>query len=217
VAETAEVDALDAVAQKAGGIDVSFNLISHGAVQGTPMVEASLDDYERPVVTAVRTTFLTTRAAACWGDKARWLFWRPITAIHQADRDGNPATEADPAWLPLINTPPYPDHPSGLTCIGSAMARSLRDFFGTDQLEFSSTNTSLNLTRSYTSFSQAIDEIVDARVWSGVHFRIADVHGARIGGQIARYRKQHYFHRTKPRACEEDHVGVFEYDDPGER
>ena len=73
VAETAEVDALDgravdehadAVAARAGGIDVSFNLISHGDVQGTPMAEMSLDDFERPIVTAVRTTFLTTRAAA---------------------------------------------------------------------------------------------------------------------------------------------------------
>jgi 3-oxoacyl-[acyl-carrier protein] reductase len=72
-AETAEVDALDAdavdahadaVAAAAGGIDISFNLISHGDVQGTPMVEWSLDDYERPVVTAVRTTFLTSKAAA---------------------------------------------------------------------------------------------------------------------------------------------------------
>jgi NAD(P)-dependent dehydrogenase (short-subunit alcohol dehydrogenase family) len=72
-AETAEVDALDeravdrhadAVAAKAGGIDVSFNLISHGDVQGTPMAEMSVEDYTRPVVTAVRTTFLTSRAAA---------------------------------------------------------------------------------------------------------------------------------------------------------
>jgi hypothetical protein len=154
-------------------------------------------------------------AIACWGDKARWLFWRPITAIREADRDGNPATQADPAWLPLINTPPYPDHPSGLTCIGNAMASSLRDFFGTDRLEFSSTNASLNppLTRSYTSFSQAVDEIIDARVWSGIHFRIADVQGAKIASRIARYRKQHYFQRTKTRACEEDHGGVFEQDD----
>ena len=72
VAETAQVDALDeravdehadAVAA-AGGIDVSFNLISHGDVQGTPMAEMAADDYLRPVVTAVRTTFLTARAAA---------------------------------------------------------------------------------------------------------------------------------------------------------
>lgn len=70
---TAEVDALDekavdahadAVAAESGGIDVSFNLISHGAVQGTPMAEMKLEDYERPVLTAVRTMFLTTRAAA---------------------------------------------------------------------------------------------------------------------------------------------------------
>ncbi|MER5625107.1 SDR family oxidoreductase [Streptosporangium sp. NPDC002544] len=73
VARTAEVDALDArmvdehadaVAAEAGSIDVSFNLISHGDVQGTPMADMSPEDYERPVVTAVRTMFLTSRAAA---------------------------------------------------------------------------------------------------------------------------------------------------------
>ena len=73
VAETAQVDALDgravdghadAVAASAGGIDISFNLISHGDVHGTPMAEMDLEDYARPVVTAVRTTFLTWRAAA---------------------------------------------------------------------------------------------------------------------------------------------------------
>jgi 3-oxoacyl-[acyl-carrier protein] reductase len=73
VAETAQVDALDeeavnsyvdAVAEKAGGIDISFNLISYEDVQGTPLTEMSLDDFERPVITAVRTQFLTSRAAA---------------------------------------------------------------------------------------------------------------------------------------------------------
>jgi 3-oxoacyl-[acyl-carrier protein] reductase len=73
-AETAEVDALDAasvdahadaVAAEAGSLDISFNLISHGVVQGTPMVEMELDDYVQPVATAVSTTFVTARAAAC--------------------------------------------------------------------------------------------------------------------------------------------------------
>jgi 3-oxoacyl-[acyl-carrier protein] reductase len=73
IAETAELDALDgaavdahadAVAAQAGGIDVSFNVISHGDVQGTPMAEMDVDDYVRPVETAVRTMFLTARAAA---------------------------------------------------------------------------------------------------------------------------------------------------------
>ena len=73
VAETAQVDALDeravdehadAVVARAGRIDISFNLISHGDVQGTPLVEMALEDFERPVVTALRTMFLTSRAAA---------------------------------------------------------------------------------------------------------------------------------------------------------
>jgi 3-oxoacyl-[acyl-carrier protein] reductase len=73
VAETAQVDALDetavdqhadAVAASAGGIDISFNLISYADVQGTPLAEMPLEDFERPIVTAVRTQFLTSRAAA---------------------------------------------------------------------------------------------------------------------------------------------------------
>jgi NAD(P)-dependent dehydrogenase (short-subunit alcohol dehydrogenase family) len=73
VAETAQLDALDgraidehadAVAASAGGIDISFNPISHGDVHGTPMAEMDLEDYARPIVTAARTTFLTSRAAA---------------------------------------------------------------------------------------------------------------------------------------------------------
>jgi hypothetical protein len=130
---------------------------------------------------------------SCWQDKAHWLFWRPITAIREADRDGNPATEPDPRWLPLINTPPYPDHSSGLSCVGSAMTRTLRDFFGTNRVEFNATSSNSNTKRSFTSFSQGVDEIVDARVYSGIHFRIADVHGALIGKKVARYRQKHYF------------------------
>jgi 3-oxoacyl-[acyl-carrier protein] reductase len=73
VAETAQVDAIDetaviqhadAMAASAGGIDISFNLISVGDVQGTPLAEMSLGDFERPIMTAVRTQFLTSRAAA---------------------------------------------------------------------------------------------------------------------------------------------------------
>ena len=73
VAETAQGDALDeqavdryvdAVAERAGSIDISFNLISYGDVQGTPLAQISLEDFERPVMRAVRTQFLTARAAA---------------------------------------------------------------------------------------------------------------------------------------------------------
>jgi hypothetical protein len=124
---------------------------------------------------------------SCWQDKARWLSWRPITAIREADRDGNAATEADPEWRPLINNPAYPDQPSGLACVSSAMAGGLADFFGTDRVAFRERSGNSGTTREFTGFSDAVREIVDARVWSGIHFRTADDDGARIGAAIARY------------------------------
>ena len=132
-------------------------------------------------------------AISCWDDKAHWGFWRPITAIREADTDGNPATKADPGWLPLLATPPYPDHPSGHGCVSGSITKTLRDFLGTDRAEFSATSATSGTTRSFTRFSQAIEEIVNARVYSGIHFRTADEQGARIGKQVASWRERHYF------------------------
>ena len=156
-------------------------------------VSRSLDAADKARLYAMLYLTAADSVIVCWQGKAKYLFWRPITAIRDADRDGNPDTVADPAWLPLINTPPYPDHPSGLSCVGSAMANSLRDFFGADRVRYSATSANTEFPRSFSSFSQGIQEIVDARVYSGIHFRRADVQGARIGARIARYRARHYF------------------------
>jgi hypothetical protein len=127
-----------------------------------------------------------------WDAKAHFSFWRPITAIREADTDGNPATEADAGWLPLIPNPPYPEHPSGHLGLSGSIVATLRQFFHTDEMAWTDTNNA-GLTRSFTRFSQAIKEIIDARVWSGIHFRIADQQGARIGRQVARWRQRHFF------------------------
>jgi PAP2 superfamily len=127
-----------------------------------------------------------------WDDKAHWPFWRPITAIQEAGTDGNPRTQPDDGWVPLIPTPPYPEHPSGHTGLSGSFVKTLQQFFRKDRIAWSDTNNA-GLTRSFTRFSQAIDEIVDARVWSGIHFRTADEQGERIGTQVARYREEHYF------------------------
>jgi hypothetical protein len=134
-----------------------------------------------------------------WDDKARWSFWRPITAIREADTDGNPATEKDGEWLPLIANPPYPEHPSGLTGLSGSIVATLRDFFGRNDVRWSDTNEAVTppLTRSFVRFSQAIEEQIDARVWSGIHFRNADVQAARIGRQVANWRQRNYFQRVR--------------------
>jgi hypothetical protein len=135
-----------------------------------------------------------------WNDKARYSFWRPINAIRHADEDGNPATSADPDWTPLVTTPPYPDHSSGLSAAGSAAVSTLRNFYRTDDVTFSTTNVptppTAPIERTFTSFSQAADEIVNARVWAGIHFRTADTAGARIGRRVVRYAEHEYFGRV---------------------
>ena len=133
-------------------------------------------------------------AIATWTAKATWLFWRPITAIREAAADGNPDTAADTAWLPLINTPGYPDQPSGLSALSAAMAESLERVFGR-RVRFSVSSLSSNTTRSYRSFADAVDEVVDARVYSGIHFRKADVDGKALGRDVARDGLEREFER----------------------
>jgi hypothetical protein len=148
--------------------------------------------------------YLTTADAfiSVWNDKMFWRFWRPIAAIREAgiggpgDADGNPDTVADTGWLPLIATPPYPDHPSGHAGISGSMVATLQDFFGTDVVALTDTNLGTPppaRTRSWTSFSQMIDEVVDARMWSGIHTLNPDQQGAKIAQQVADYRQARYF------------------------
>ncbi len=136
-------------------------------------------------------------AIACWNDKYYWNFWRPITAIHAAS-DGNPATVADPTWTPLLATPPFPEHPSGHTCISGAVVRTLQRFFGTDEVPFTATGTlaGVTRTRSFNRFSVAIREIIDARVWAGFHFRTADVQGKVIGNKVAHALVKNHFYEV---------------------
>ena len=131
-----------------------------------------------------------------WADKAHYLFWRPITAIREADTDGNSLTTADPGWLPLIPTPPYTEHSSGHAALSGSFVATLQDVLGTDRIGWTDTNNA-GLTRSFTRFSQAIDEVVDARVWSGIHFRNADEQGAKIAKQVTKWRERHYFRAVR--------------------
>ena len=133
-----------------------------------------------------------------WRDKARYSFWRPFHAIREAASDGNPATEADPTWTSMITAPLYPEHPSGLSTFGSAVAHTMKHFYGRDEATFTGTTpgtatTPGGMTRQFTSFSQLPDDIVEARIWSGIHFRFADTEGAKIGRKVAHWGNQHAF------------------------
>jgi hypothetical protein len=130
---------------------------------------------------------------ACWDAKFAFNFWRPITAIQRADEDGNPATESDPAWTPLIATPNFPEYVSAHTTGSSAMATVLRLLFDDDTgvalTVTSPTNPSFE--RHWTTFSEGIREVIDARVYSGIHFRTSDERGAKLGREVGSFVARH--------------------------
>jgi hypothetical protein len=123
---------------------------------------------------------------ACYQEKKYWSFWRPVTAIPLADTDGNPATTADPAWTPLRVTAPSTEYPSGHACFTSATVVALRTFFGRDDLSISAFSADSGTTRSYASLSTALAELLEARIWAGVHYRAASVDGERLSAAVTR-------------------------------
>ena len=166
----------------------------------------NLDIVENARLFAMENLAAADALIGCWNDKYYWQFWRPITAIREADTDGNPATQADPTWLPLFDpttpvcnppplvTPPFPDHPSGHCCATAAFVHTLQNFFGTDKIAFSALQQQILVpTRSFDRFSDALKEVIDARVWAGIHFRTADVQGSVLGKKVAHYLEKHYF------------------------
>jgi hypothetical protein len=132
---------------------------------------------------------------ACWGTKYEYNFWRPESAIINASLDGNDATIADASWQPFIPTPPFPEYPSGHTTNSSAMAKILMLEFG-DNPGVPITVTLSGITRHWNSFSEGIQEVIDARVYSGIHFRNSDETGARMGRQIAQFVSHHALRRS---------------------
>jgi hypothetical protein len=141
---------------------------------------------ENARILALVNVAIADAGIAIWRAKHDYMFWRPITAIRLADTDGNPATIQDGTWVPFLATPPYPDYPSGLCGLNAAGFAVLADYFG-ENSHFVLTSDSLGVTRSYGSFSAAASESVDARIFSGIHFRFADEDAVEFGIKIAQY------------------------------
>jgi hypothetical protein len=128
-----------------------------------------------------------------WHAKYVHGYWRPITAINLADTDGNPATDPDPTWVPMITTPPYPEYPSGYNAFAAAESRSLANVFRTRHLRLTLISTAVGGTRHYDSGRALRQDVVDARVWLGIHFRFGDTAARDMGVRVADWTLDHYF------------------------
>jgi hypothetical protein len=211
--EVKELGSLTSTTRTADQTAAAIFWQDHGPVVWNRVMRSLAASHGLDAAAGARLFASTNLAAAdasigCWESKYHWLFWRPITAIREAGTDGNPATEPDPGWTPLFDptvpvsgaplvTPGFPDHPAGHGCISGAYVHTLQDFFGTDKVAFTAiSNKCLPApcpSRNFDRFSEALKEVIDARVWGGIHFRTADVQGAVLGMKIAHYLRKHYF------------------------
>jgi hypothetical protein len=150
-----------------------------------------------------------------WTGKLEYPTWRPITAIREGDFDGDPKTTGDANWQPLINTPNYPDHSSGANALVSGVMKMFALYFGTDEVTFTVTSANSNAipnSRTYTSFTDAALDVVEARILQGIHTRSADLHGRHLGMTVNRWVFKHAL-----RPLKHNHSNGHHNDDPGDR
>jgi hypothetical protein len=122
-------------------------------------------------------------------------FWRPVTAIQAGETDDNPFTEADPTWEPLVVTPPHPEYPGAHGVASGAVAETLRSFFHTKKItiQFTSTVPNSGPPRLLENTDEIIDQVIQARIYGGIHFRTANEDGVKMGKQVARWIARNYF------------------------
>ena len=145
-----------------------------------------------------------------WNSKKHYNFWRPITAIQQilpGDNDGNPQTEADATWTSLIANPPYPDYTSGANNLAGSFTTIVSRFFDTDKATFKVTITAVQAipnVRTYHRFSDLADDVVDARIYMGIHFRFADTAGRKEGTRVATQAFNHFLRPVRDHGHDHD-------------
>jgi PAP2 superfamily len=144
---------------------------------------------------------MTDAGMACFDSKYTYQRWRPITAIRNADLAGNPNTTADPTWSPLLTTPNHPEYPAQHGCITSALAQVISTALGTDNINATIPGaqggaTTLTTSQTFATVQDLNEQLVNARVWAGLHFRNSVLAGETLGTNVANWTLQRYFQPT---------------------
>jgi hypothetical protein len=161
-------------------------------------VQHSMDLVDTVHLMAMGEVSAADGAIACFDSKYHYLAWRPYTAIRNADIDGNPATTAIPGWTPLLPTPNHPEYPSAHGCITSAFTRAIAAALGTNNIDLTLWGASAiggpnNVTQHFATVQDLQTQLVDARVWGGLHWRNSDVVGEAVGNAMSDWTLARYF------------------------
>ena len=137
----------------------------------------------------------------CYDSKFFYESWRPITAIRNADIDGNPDTTADPSWSPVLTTPAHPEYPSQHGCFTAAFTDALAAALGTKHLDVTMPggaggSPNLSVTKHFKTVNDIQKQEIDARVWIGFHFRNSVKQGEKLGNNVAGWELDQFFQPT---------------------
>ncbi|MFC8916853.1 vanadium-dependent haloperoxidase [Streptomyces sp. NPDC057116] len=133
-----------------------------------------------------------------WDAKLHYGTWRPITAIREADRDGDPASRPDAHWEPLLTTPAHPDYLSGHAAAGGALMATLTRLAGSPRVDVRILSRTTGKTRHYHHADVYHRDVVDARVWAGIHTRTADTVANAAGQRLSAWALERYFRPVRP-------------------
>jgi hypothetical protein len=165
--------------------DYSLPMIYHGVVRSVAL-QPGRDALRNARLYAAVSQAMDDALIAVFDAKYSYNFWRPSTAIRNAELDGNDATEADATWASLIDTPMHPEYPSAHSILASAVGTLLKAELGASPVpELSTTSATLKgVTRRWSRIDDFVDEVSTARVYEGVHFRFSTEVGSAMGRQI---------------------------------
>jgi hypothetical protein len=174
----------------------SYPPVQYNTAFRTLILNGELDAMQAARLFAMGNMVGSDALIACFDAKYHYLFWRPFSSVPQADTDGNPMTESDPTWTPLLGTPPHPEYPSAHGCLTKSVAETLAEFLGTNKINVDIPSTVPGLFpdgRHYESVNDLTQEIIDARVWGGIHYRESNIKGVTIGRKVAQWTLKRYF------------------------
>jgi hypothetical protein len=200
LAETRDLGAVDSTTRTAAQTttaryfaDIPFGPMEAGLRDYATRYGLDISDSAR--LFAATNTAIADAIGTAWNAKLAYMWWRPITAIREIPlSDGDAMTDPVPAWTPLITTPPYPEWPSGLCSVVGALTTSLQALTGGVDITIVSPSQGA---RHWDSKTELDRQAVDARVWSGIHFRTSDAVSIVIGTNAANLTLARYFQPSR--------------------
>ncbi len=177
---------------------VGNNINQYNQTMQSVVAQHGMDLVDAAHLLAVGEIVSTDAGIACFDSKFFYLAWRPITAIRNADKDGNPDTTADPTWQSLLQVPGHPEYPSQHGCFTAAFSDALASVLHTKHVDVTmpggqNGSAVLTTTQHFDTVHDIQSQVIDARVWLGFHFRNSVEQGVELGNDVADWELDRFF------------------------